>query len=486
MNKREEGAGERNSFPTKTSPRRIEVADFQETSNERSSRESPYPADLSRPSSEETDAKPIVPSWLVESIAETSKNASQIYVLYVSFLAYCTLTIFTTSDEQIFFNQSTLLPIVNLGVSSIVFFVIAPIIAIGLFVYLQFYQCRLTGMLNKIRANYAPLGKERLYPWLISFAEEPEEGFVGTLQKVIAQISLWWLLPLILALFSLWNLKRHSTPLSLLVALLHILSAWIVVFFWSRYQPSLYLGRRILLVVVLSFQICLVGFLVFLVKPGYIGARYINESQQGWLQAAFSNLTNVDFSHRDFTSSLPQNANSDSPKRLLERELAGAYLEGVRLDGSNLKEVSLYHANLQGASLTFAKLQKSDLTGAQLQAANLGESDLTEAALSTADLTGALLLSTVLDKARLVSTVFRDARLVGAKLQGTVLIAADFEGADLRRVRDLTTEQLASVCTLYRAKLDNELIDSIRSQYPYLLEEPKRDDKGMCLKKRVD
>ena len=57
------------------------------------------------------------PDWLIENIAEASKNARKIYFLYIGFLAYCALTVFSTTDRQIILNETARLTIVNLDVS---------------------------------------------------------------------------------------------------------------------------------------------------------------------------------------------------------------------------------------------------------------------------------------------------------------------------------------------------------------------------------
>ena len=47
------------------------------------------------------------PDWLFDNIAEASKNARRIYLLYIGALAYFALTVFTTPDRRIFFNEPT-------------------------------------------------------------------------------------------------------------------------------------------------------------------------------------------------------------------------------------------------------------------------------------------------------------------------------------------------------------------------------------------
>ncbi len=47
------------------------------------------------------EPKPEAPGWLLDNIAEASKNARKIYLLYIGFLAYCALTVVSTTGRQI-------------------------------------------------------------------------------------------------------------------------------------------------------------------------------------------------------------------------------------------------------------------------------------------------------------------------------------------------------------------------------------------------
>jgi len=57
------------------------------------------------------------PSWLLDNLAEASKNAKKIYLVYLSFIAYCVLTVANTTDRQLILNSTTRLPIVNIDIS---------------------------------------------------------------------------------------------------------------------------------------------------------------------------------------------------------------------------------------------------------------------------------------------------------------------------------------------------------------------------------
>ena len=86
-----------------------------------------------------SDNEPKAQDWLFDNIAEASKNARKLYLLFLGFIAYCALTVVSTTDRQMVLkNESVRLPIVNLDVSLNGFFLLAPLLAIFLFVYYIF------------------------------------------------------------------------------------------------------------------------------------------------------------------------------------------------------------------------------------------------------------------------------------------------------------------------------------------------------------
>lgn len=434
------------------------------------------------------DAKVGAPEWLISNISDTSKSASQIYVLYMSFLAYSLLTIFTTSDEQLFLNQSTLLPLVNLNVPSNLFFIFAPLIAIGLFVQLQFYLVRLRTMLSGISETYAPLERERLYPWLVTFADESDQGFVSVLQRRVVEFSLWWLLPIVLLLFAFLTLKRHIVGLSVILAILHLAGTSFVVYFWGLQNPTQPFGRRLLLILMLFLESLLLVILIFVVRPGYLRTRQTVQQSLTKILTSVRNLTAVNLSYHDFSTKV-------------ERTFLMHDLQGVHLEGAELRECVFAKANLSEAYLQSADLNLADIRGADLHSAHLEEADLSsvngsEVALNAADLTDAFLPGAELSKAELVWAVLKGAQLPGANLKKANLSAAnlnganingtDFEGADLRNAVGLTVPQLSTACTLYKAQLDEPLMSQMKLKYPKLFQEPTRDENGDCVPPKVD
>lgn len=119
-------------------------------------------------------------------------------------------------------------------------------------------------------------------------------------------------------------------------------------------------------------------------------------------------------------------------------DIKSGFLGKADLMDANLQEAHLRDVNLQGADLIRANLQEADLMDANLQEAYLGSANLQKVSLWRANLQEAIL-----------------------------------EEANLQGARKLTVEQLSKVKTLYKAKLDPELMEQIEEKYPHLLEVPK-------------
>jgi hypothetical protein len=413
---------------------------------------------LNEPS--ENEKKPEPPGWLIENIAEASKNARKIYLIYVGFLAYCALTVVSTTDRQIILNDTARLPLLNVEVPLIGFFIIAPLLTIFVFIYFQLYLDRVNRLILDLRTNYLPVEKRRLYPWLLNFAEDPDPGLTGILQNVIVRFSLWWSLPIVLILFSFWFVKKHDPVLSYVIGATPILGTLIVLYFWFHYEAVQYklrpertknqrffrfirkiIGKSVLAFSVIIYEILLLFFIIPLANEGF------------W--------SRVDLSYQKLVTE----PNVDY-EGLYWANLNGFHLEGAYLVSTVLKRADLRGAHLQKAVLFRANLQKADLMGANLQEAILFGANLQEANLYRANL----------QDAGLWEAKLQGADLSGANLQEADLSGANLQEAYLKEAKNLTIEQLSKVKTLYKAQLDSELREKLKKSYPHLLEAPKEDE----------
>jgi len=385
--------------------------------------------------------KPKAPRWIFENIAEASKKASRIYTVFLSVLAYCAITVVSTTDRQLLLNEPVRLPLINVEVSLAGFFVLSPIISILIFVYLQLYFHRIKGLIEQLKTDYDHKDKRRIYPWLLNIAREPEPGAVGKVQSFIASFSLWWCLPIVLTLFPLSMFRKQIPFLSYVFMMVPVIGSVLVWWFKAHYETyglqgkkywSVHLGELIIIPALLVLIPLALTFDKFMTAP----------------------LFSMDL-HGQVFSTKPM------------QQYPGHYwfeLPFARLERANLSHAVLEHSNLEQASLQRAKLVGTILTGA-----NLTQANLTEASLIRAQLTGARLMDADLTGANLSEADLTGANLVGAVLTGANLNGVNLTGAYLRQVEGLTVLQISQVKTLYKAMLDPPVLEAVEKTLPRLL-----------------
>jgi hypothetical protein len=96
------------------------------------------------------------PHWLVDNLVEASKNARSIFYLYLGFSAYLLLTVVGTTNKQLLIGDKAQLPIINMQIPLIGFFVTAPMLLIVIFAYFQLYLLRIQSLRGDLH-NFKPL-----------------------------------------------------------------------------------------------------------------------------------------------------------------------------------------------------------------------------------------------------------------------------------------------------------------------------------------
>jgi len=425
------------------------------------------------------EEKPPAPDWLIDNIAELSRNARSIYLIYLGFLAYCAITIVGTTDRQILLDESVRLPLVGVDVSFTGFFVIAPLVAIGTFVYLQLYLQRLKRLKNTLRTEYEPVETGRLYPWMLNVVDDPNPGFVGWLQRAVVKMVLWWMLPVVLFLFAIWYLKAQDPVWGWVVIGMPVIGSMTVLYFWEQYENRTNLSRQLTRVnrnrlFLIAGSLLLQSVIIFIfVQITILGDIPIAQGEQAdtdsewgglsslddqntvWLPAFALNIVKVDVSYQsliaeqkyarywaDLSNKRLYGANL-AASTLINADLRDARLEGTdlqdaQLDSANLQRAYLNGANLDGAQLHKAQLDSADFHKTKLRQANLRGAQLEKAQFDStnlrfAHLEEANLQSSQFDNATLEYTHLEGANLRDAHLDKTLILGAHLEGADLRK-----------------------------------------------------
>jgi len=417
------------------------------------------------------------PDWILKNIADASQNTAQIYFVYVGALAYCALTVVTASDQSLVLNEAVRLPIVGLDVPFAGFFALCPILLILLFVYLQIYISRVKTLTSDLRARGMAIEKGRLYPWLLNIADDPDPAPIGSLQSLVAEVSVWWLLPAVLVLFAIKVIKKHDPALSYVVNLSPLIAGAVAWWFWSHYPRSrperARLGvRRTLLIVPAAALLAFSGLSI-----GYV----IPRANKGVPPEFLKKWTCVDLSFR----LLVNEPKSTDYAAIHWADLRGVHLEGAELSSSVLKRADLRSAHLEHASLVSVNLERADLAGAYLEGANLSGANLTGALLTEARLESTTLSNATLLNANLESADLKAAKLTGANLHCANLASADLQGAtlagsnmmqvDVWRTQGLSMAQLLTVRSIYRPLVPTAVLAQTKALNEVLFDEPQLD-----------
>jgi hypothetical protein len=123
---------------------------------------------------------------------------------------------------------------------------------------------------------------------------------------------------------------------------------------------------------------------------------------------------------------------NDDRQPLVGLDAAGAFLQGVRLDGANLSRCNLEAADLRDSHLAAAELEWADLKSANFRSGDLRRAHLRNADLEYADLVGANLAAADFTEADLESADLRNTDLGGVLWRDIKSI----QGANIYGVRN--------------------------------------------------
>jgi uncharacterized protein YjbI with pentapeptide repeats len=378
-------------------------------------------------------------------VFETSRAASQSYFVYLSFLAYCVLSIVTTSDKTVVTNGPIELPIIKKDLSAGLFFFLAPVILIGLFTYFEFFHCRLKDLRSKLDAEV----EDHLYPGLLAFEARSETGFVGIIQWIVVQFSLWWLLPVALSLFAFSTMRSHNVPSTIASVSLNIVGTSLVVAFWRKREPATHLGRLVLFWAVILYS-CGLLYTIWSITGSRAPSGGLADSWlpsgdlpnackktgdvQGWLHSIVLSWVMLDIHGQDLSTSGNLLSVHLEGARMQETifdkvKLSGASMVGADISGAHFDSAFLDHAQMQSVVLIDSRFENANLEQAQLSGSDLSRADFKNGKMSLVDLRRTCATLANFNSAELVLADFSGADLFSAKLLSVLGAGAKFPGA---------------------------------------------------------
>ncbi len=300
----------------------------------------------------------------LDQVVEISRIARKLFLPMLLGALYAVLTIATTQDVWLITNLATSpLPVIGAKIPIVGFYMTAPFLLIGIYVYFHLYMHRLWVGLSGLPAIFpdgTPLDK-KAYPWVV----------IGFVRAHMAPLT------------------NRRQPLALTEIWISVLLAWWVIpatimYFWVRYLPRHDWAGTALHIALLAASLGIALMLQDLAGATLRGRPWQpivwnSAYKDGRVYKRFAVLSVMTI----VISLLSFNAIQGVPERslMLTADLRKADLEKVNLAGRDLKGADLRFANLQEADLS-----RADFQGAKLQGAALFRANLKGANLSFADL----------------------------------------------------------------------------------------------------
>jgi uncharacterized protein YjbI with pentapeptide repeats len=426
-------------------------------------------------------------------VTDVSVQARTLLWVTVGACLFALITMFITTDALIVAHSGlTLLPLVNINVPVFKFFLVWPLILLGLYMYLHFQLQYLWTALASLPSVF-PDGvslDERAYPlflvglvrWHIPILKKFRPPLYWS-QGTAAIGAVWLLVPVTLFLFWLEYVRMHEwwgTGCHLVAFL--ITTGFGLVTYSStartlsgernpmpcadeqkgRNRPRF--GAMMLVVTVLAAAVVIIcislsvaAFRGSLVNPEWLKPWFcvdfsygeISHKPDDWLRLSEENPTKLS---RIVKGALLSDVNlrgaTGIGSFLVNATLDRAHLQWADLSYADLRACDLTRADLQHAQLLGSDLRGAHLTDAQLQRSYLKSAILSEAILSGAklngtDLFGAELLDANLTGANLAKAILGNAKLNGADFSGAWFQETVLHGADLSQAKNLDEKQLS-------------------------------------------
>lgn len=430
---------------------------------------------------------------LRESVNDSSRSFRTAYTFYLIVGSYILLLVSATNQELLFRAGEVQMPVINVGVSVVSFFVISPwillILHFNLLLQAIFLSAKISqyatalnqtttinsqrneafGLLFPISlTHFLSKGDQRkgtkillsmmisisiiFFPVVILLYIQTkylvyQDELTTWLHRaaIVADIGLlWWLWPRITATNQKWRdwWRTQWRASSLRLGLLLFLSTTVTVLLFvlaivdssggriSQLSPSLDAFRDL---VVSGRQFDLSGRAIVAKEPS---PEILSAYYRATCRSTTSDGIHVHCNESAIDLGAPIWCKFAEPLRFNGRSFRSANFAGSTFCGavfrnSNFTGANLSETKLYGASFTGSTLRDVDLSNAMLPGAKLVRSDLSGSTLWRTQLSGADLTRTKLNGAILIGVNLNGAALNNAELHITTLADTQLQGADL-------------------------------------------------------
>ncbi|WP_323641590.1 pentapeptide repeat-containing protein [Pectobacterium carotovorum] len=386
-------------------------------------------------------------------VYESSEKNHRFFLVYIFLLTYVLIIVSSTTDLQLLLEErGIILPLLNIHVSLVGFYIIAPLLILFIHVNLILHAsitCRKLINLNGIYNSLVP--DIKIKNNILDIAILSNNNFHSKTYKALANILYIYAAPIVLSVtFFRFSDYQSTTIFSLHLAILSIDLACIIIFSKSfnkkfssarssNERPSSillpfgynrildYLVHAFILFIIIKAVVCWDVFI-----------RDWGDSFSKNIIYHYYNDTDDDGSINDFYGLLPI-IKIDRTTQIAKSEDSKFFGTNTLMkDSSSLHNfitrgmsVDLRNRSLRYAALPMQNLPRVWLTNSELQGANLLFSQLQGVVLSNTKLQGANLSGSTLDGAYIFNSNLINTNLSHAKIRGATISDSNFSFANL-------------------------------------------------------
>jgi uncharacterized protein YjbI with pentapeptide repeats len=434
---------------------------------------------------------------LQKSLNDAAGKASVLWTTFVTFELYLVISFGSVTHRDLFLETPIKLPVLNVDLPFVGFFVVAPAVLLILhfYVFLQLLALAAKSKdYDSLLRQEAPVGADRQYLrqrldsfLVLQFLAGPKEqrtGFGGISLRLIAWLTLVGTPVLILLQGQMTFLPYHREWVVWLQRIVLIVDLGLIAYFWNRVRsdddliiPIVTSKAWVIIGAVLTLCVAVVSVCIA-TFPGELMHEHLPTVRgipTAWWPC-WSSKGDWTSLHELLFAGAPDEVSGQSRSLFSNRLVLTdqSFVDPEKLDkvnvsrsfrGRDLRQAVLNRADLRKADFTGAILDAAGLDGAKLQSAQFGcesngpaQFDLGCTWLGQANLRGAQLEGANLYSAHLEGANLGRAQLQGANLNSAQLHGADLSGAQLQGA-DLSDAQLQGA-NLYSAQLQGANLNS--------------------------
>lgn len=376
------------------------------------------------------------PNKVRGALDDAAAMARNLWLAFLTFGTYLVIAVGSVTHRDLFLEQPIKLPLLNVELPLVGFFVVAPILFIIFHAYLLLNLRLLVDNVKRYNRMVESAGLSETesdsfrllltnFPFvqLLAGTSDARRGLVGGLLTVIVWVTVVLAPVMLLVMMELQFLPYHSEPITWLLRIALFAELALLWVFWPSIMLLPRSRSRMLMATtriasVLLTTLVVVFILFFATFPGEYFDKNLTANRSGAYTPLFGEGDGSRHGLVHNTLFLPDQD----------------FVDGDKLDKVN-RSLSLRFRDLRGAILVRADLRKADLTGAKLEHADLFQARLNEADFAKADLRRANLSEARLEEAVLQDAQVQQANMVRANLNGAKMAGARFDLAQLAKAR---------------------------------------------------